>query len=121
MPGFRAGASRTSRVVALHRGAGRGLPLAAATPENQNELDALLEALRCSQRTVIRLDAPPEVGVARLTAREPADWSGLPQLREIARKLGARLDHLVGVDYVMETHRSPPDGVVADLRRLTAS
>ena len=107
-------------MVALHRGAGRGLLLAAATPENQYELDALLEALGCSRTTVIRLDAPPEVGVARVSEREPADWSGLPQLRDTARKLGARLDRLVGVDYVMETHRSPSDGVLAEVRRLTA-
>jgi hypothetical protein len=118
-PPFAQALAALRRVVALHRDAGHGLLLAAATPEDQSELDALLEALGCSQMTVIRLKAPPEVGVARITAREPAVWSGLPQLRDTAGELGARLDHLVGVHHVVETHRATPADVVAEVRRLT--
>ena len=117
-PAFEQALASLPHVVELHRGAGHGLLLAAATPENQSELDALLEALHCSQTIVIRLDVPPEIGVARITAREPEDWTGLAQLRATARGLGAELETLVGVDRVIQTHRSTPAEVVARVREV---
>jgi hypothetical protein len=117
-PPFQQALAALPRVVELHRGAGLRLLLAAATPEDQVELDALLEALGCPQTTVIRLDAPPGTGVARVTAREPAEWSGLAQLRDTARHLGARLDGLVRVDGVIDTHESTSAEVVAKVREV---
>ena len=80
-------------MVALHREAGHELLLVAATPEDQDELDALLRALN-SDVIVIRLAARSETGVGRILAREPADWSGLAQLVDTARNLGPQLENL---------------------------
>jgi adenylate kinase family enzyme len=117
-PPFEQALAALPRVVELHRGAGHRLLLAAATPQNQGQLDALLEALSCPHATVIRLDVAPEVGVARITAREPEDWTGLAQLRDAARDLGARLETLRGVDRVIQTHASTPAEVMAQVREL---
>jgi hypothetical protein len=104
------------RVVELHRDAGQHLLLAVATPENQGELDAVLGALGCADVTVVRLTAPSETAVTRVTAREPADWPGLPPLRDTARDLGARLDALARVDRVIGTDEATPAEVVAAVR-----
>ena len=103
-------------VVELHREAGQDLLLATATPENQSELDALLEALGDAHATVTRLTARPETAVARLTAREPADWAGLPRLLDTARHLGNRLEGLSRVDRIIATDDVAPAGVVAAVR-----
>jgi hypothetical protein len=107
------------RVVELHRDAGHDLLLATATPETQGELDALFDAVRDADVTVIRLAARPETAVARVTAREPADWPGLPRLLKTARGLGARLDGLSHVDHVIATDERAPAAVVAAVRAAT--
>jgi len=104
------------RVVELHRDAGHDLLLAVATPEDQGELDALLGGLGCADVTVVRLTCRSETATRRITAREPADWPGLSQLRDTARDLGARLDALVGVDRVIGTDEATPAEVVAAVR-----
>jgi predicted kinase len=106
-------------VVSLHRQAGHDLLLVVATPESQDELDALLEAVGCADVAVIRLAARPDVAVARVTAREPADWTGLPNLQHTARRLGDRLDGLSGIDRVIETDGAAPAEVVAAVRAAT--
>jgi dephospho-CoA kinase len=103
-------------IVELHRKAGHDLLLAAATPENQGELDALVDAFGEADVIVIRLTARSETAVARVTAREPPDWSGLPQLRNTARVLGARLDSLAHIDRVIATDDTEPAEVVAEVR-----
>ena len=103
-------------VVELHREAGHDLLLATATPENQSELDALLEAIKDADVTVIRLAAKPETAVARVTAREPAAWPGLSRLLDTARDLGNRLDGLSRVDRVIATDELAPAAVVAAVR-----
>ena len=104
------------RVVELHRDAGHDLVLAVATPESQAELDALLDALGCDDVAVVRLTARSDTAVARVMAREPVGWPGLPQLCDTARDLGARLDALVRVDSVVGTDDATPAEVVAGVR-----
>jgi len=117
-PPFAQALAALPRVVALHRAPAR-TAAARSDPGDQSELDALLVSLGCSDTTVIQLDTPPGTGAARVTAREPADWIGLPQLLSRARELPARLQHLVGFDHVIDTHRSTVHDVAADVRRLT--
>ena len=104
------------RVIELHRDAGHDLLLAVATPEDQGELDALLGALGSADVTVVRLTARPRTAARRITAREPANWPGLSQLRDRACDLGARLDALVHVDRVIGTDDATPAEVVAAVR-----
>jgi dephospho-CoA kinase len=97
-------------VLAAQARIGRRLFLVAATPETDEQLDALVEAVGGESVLVVALRASSDVVAERLLRREPAEWSGLARLTEHARYLTETTPHLRRVDTVIDTQdRSPSD------------
>ena len=103
-------------MCALHRDAGHSLLLIAQTVETDAELAVLLEAAGADGRLLVRLEALPDTLAARITEREPPNWSGLGELVQHARELAATMPALTGVDLVVSTEGERPEAVAGRIR-----
>jgi chloramphenicol 3-O-phosphotransferase len=90
---------------------GRDMFVLSATPENDEELDAVRAALPFDRVIVVALRVRPETAAARVLGREPPHWSGRERLAEHARELATRIPRLAGVDVVLDSERHEPISV----------
>jgi hypothetical protein len=91
-------------VLALQREAGRRLFLVVATVESNDELGAVVDAVRADLRLVVCLNARVPVLASRLAAREPDRWSGKAKLIAHAGELAAIVSQL-GAPRARDRHR----------------
>ncbi|MFL5846099.1 MAG: AAA family ATPase [Solirubrobacteraceae bacterium] len=92
----------------------RGYPLllASATITDPDYLTRVRAALPEGDLLFVCLMAPPEVLRARLVAREPPDWVGLPGLLRASDELAESMVSLPGLDLVLETATQPVEHIV---------
>lgn len=76
---------RLRETCAFYRDAGFPLVVVANTLETDADVAQLLGAVGADEHFLVRLEAQPATLAARLVAREPATWSGLPGLITHAR------------------------------------
>ena len=105
--------AHVAHLAGSYREAGYGLLLLAATVTGPGDLEALVHATGAGDRLVVRLEALPATLERRLTAREPAGWSGLPALIAESHRLASGLVTLPGVDLVLSTEDGAPEDVAA--------
>ena len=98
---------RIAVLVASHAAAGHDLVLVTETLETADDLARLRAVLPEAETLVVRLDAGPETTHARVRAREPAGWSGLPSLLDSARRLAIAMRSLPA-DLVVRNEGEPP-------------
>lgn len=101
---------------ALHRDAGFELLLVAQTLESDHDVAQLLGAVEADAHFLVRLEARPDTLAARIAAREPRSWSGLPGLVAHANVLAATMPALRGVHLVVSTENVRPEEVAARIR-----
>jgi hypothetical protein len=65
----------------------------------------------------VRLEADPLTLRERITAREPAEWSGLPQLLDAVNEIALASRSLGDVHLVCSTEDASPLAVGAQIRR----
>jgi len=101
---------------ALYRQDGFTLLLVAQTLETDADTAQLLQAVGVDEVFLVRLEAEPSTLVERLIEREPASWSGLPELVEHTQELAATMPDLTGVELVLSTEGQRPEDVAARIR-----
>jgi hypothetical protein len=100
----------------LYREAGFRLVLIAQTLESDADVAKLLDAVGADEAFLVRLEAEPASLVARIIEREPASWSGLPDLVEHAQELAVTMPGLARVDLVLGTEGERAEDVAARIR-----
>jgi len=100
----------------LYREAGHRLLLVAHPLDTDTDVTQLLAAVGVDAVFLVRLEAQPSTLVERITGREPASWSGLPELVDHAQHLAASMPDLVGIDLVLSTEGQRPEDVAARIR-----
>jgi hypothetical protein len=100
---------------ASYREAGYEVLLVTATLEDDDYTEATLRAAGADEHLLVRLEANPTTLKRRLLAREPARWSGLPELVETAQRLAESMKRLRGVHLVISTEDTEPERVAAEL------
>jgi len=108
-------------VVELQRRAGRQTFLVVSTPEDQQELRAVVDAVGAEQIVVVCLHAPADLAARRVAAREPDSWPGKAPLVEHARKLAGEIPSLRGIDVVLSTVDRQPSEVAGEVKSLLAA
>jgi predicted kinase len=103
---------RLAGLVASYADAGHDLVLVTETLETADDLAGLRAALPEAEILLVRLDADPETARARVRAREPAGWSGLPQLLESAGRLAVTMRGL-RADLVVRNEDADPEVAAA--------
>ena len=95
------------------RQAGHDLLLVAATAESDEQLRAWLDAAGGERSCVVHLIAGPATLEERLCGREPADWFGLPELVESAKRLASI--RFVDTDFELDTEKHGPEETAASI------
>ncbi|MEA2131843.1 MAG: hypothetical protein QOJ85_4734 [Solirubrobacteraceae bacterium] len=103
-------------MCALYRDAGHRLLLVAETLETDEDHAALRAAVGADADLLVRLEAQPATLVARIVAREPESWTGLPELVERAQELAGSMVALSGVDLVLSTEGQRAEAVARRIR-----
>jgi chloramphenicol 3-O-phosphotransferase len=107
-------------VIELQRRAGRQTFLVAATPETEQELRAVVDAVGVEQVVIVCLSAPADLAAGRVAEREPDSWPGKLPLVEHARKLAREIQSLGGIDLVLSTVDQRAAEVATEVKRLLA-
>jgi hypothetical protein len=107
-------------VIELQRRAGRQTFLVAATPETEQELRAVVDAVGVEQVVIVCLSAPADLAAGRVADREPDSWPGKLPLVEHARKLAREIQSLGGIDLVLSTVDQQAAEVATEVKRLLA-
>jgi cytidylate kinase len=102
----------------LYRDEGHTLLLLADTLETNADVAQLLAIVGADDTVLVRLEAQPATLVERITAREPAYWSGLPELVQHAQELATSMPGLAGIDVVLSTEGQRPEDVAARIRAV---
>ena len=98
---------------------GHDLLFVTDTCETDEWYAGLAEALPEGERLLVLLNASGPTLRSRVTAREPAQWSGLDELLAAAERLGEQMRGLAGVDVHIDTeHGSAAEAVDEIYRRL---
>ena len=105
----------------LLREAAHTIVLLAQTLETDQDVADLLSAIGADAVFLVRLEAPAATLVERVTAREPASWSGLPELVEHAQELATTMPALARVDLVVSTEGQRPEAVAERIRDAVPS
>ena len=108
-------------VVELQRQAGRERFLVVATTETEEELQAVIAAVRVERVTVACLSVPPALAAARVAEREPNSWPGKLALVEHAQKLAREIPLIPGIDLVLATADRHASAVATELRAHLAA
>jgi broad-specificity NMP kinase len=90
-------------VCRTYEAAGCPLLLVGATATSADYLVAVVAAIGADNCLVVRLEANPLKLRERISAREPVEWSGLPQLLERTDEIALVSRSLEGVDLVCST------------------
>jgi predicted kinase len=96
-------------LVRSYREVGHHLVIVTETLESRADYEQLLSAVAPEEVFLVRLDAEVETLQARITAREPASWSGLSELLASASRLASAMRLLADVDLVVSTQTGTAD------------
>jgi predicted kinase len=102
-----------SFMVRSYQEAGHDLLILTETLEDPADVEQIVAAAGPDRVFLVRLDAEPETVQARIRAREPATWSGLPELLASAAHLAASMRLLPHVDLVVSTQGRSAEEVAA--------
>ncbi len=91
-----------------------------ATLEDDEDREDVLAAVAADEHVIVRLEAHPDTLRARIVARDPPGWSGLPDQLRASRELAASMPSLAGVDVVLSTEGREAEDVAGELRSLIA-
>jgi predicted kinase len=100
-------------MVRSYQEAGHDLLILTETLEDPADFEQIVAAAGPDRVFLVRLDAEPETVQARIRAREPATWSGLPELLASAAHLAASMRLLPHVDLVVSTQGRSAEDVAA--------
>jgi hypothetical protein len=100
-------------MVRSYREVGHDLLILTETLEDLADVEQIIAASAPDRVFVVRLDAEPETVQARIRAREPATWSGLPELLSSAAHLATSMRLLPHVDLVVSTQGESAEEVAA--------
>jgi hypothetical protein len=104
-------------ICRTYKDAGCELILVGATATSGDYLAALVAAIDADDYLVVRLEADPLTLRERITAREPAEWSGLPRLLDAVDEIALVSSSLEDVHLVYSTEDASPLAVAAQIRR----
>jgi hypothetical protein len=93
------------------------LLIVGATATSTDYLAGVVAAVAADDYLVVRLEADPFTLRARIIAREPAEWSGLPQLLDAVDEIALAARRLEDVHLVCSTEDASPLAVAAQIRR----
>lgn len=102
-------------VCGLYRRFDYPLLLVTVTIESGEDLRRLLAAVGADEHAVVRLEADPETLRRRITAREPAGWSGLDELLAASSRLSTVIAGL-DVALALSTEGQRPPVVAERIR-----
>jgi GTPase SAR1 family protein len=103
-------------LAGLYKDEGCPLLIVGATATSAEYLAGVVAAIAPDDYSVARLDADPETLRERIVAREPADWSGLPELLDQVDRLAATSRSLADVHAAYPTRDATPRGVATSIR-----
>lgn len=113
--------TQLARLAASFRDAGHSLLLVGFTAEDRDYVSETIEACGADRHLLVRLDAPAETLRRRIEARDPATWAGRAALVEACASLAETIRGLSGFELVIDTERSDPKAVAAELERALRS
>jgi predicted kinase len=96
-------------LVRSYRESGHDLILVTETIEVAADYEALVAALEPDRVFFVRLDAETRTLQNRITIREPATWSGLPEMLTHTAHLSVSMRHLPNVSLVVSTETVSAD------------
>ena len=105
-------------LIALQRMRGRDTFLVVATPETDDELQALIDAVGADRTLVVCLTAPAELVSARVAGREADEWPGKTELVEHSRTLAEQIPRLSRIDVRIGTVGRDARDVAAEIEQL---
>jgi adenylate kinase family enzyme len=105
-------------LIALQREHRRAAFLVVATPETDDELQAVIDAIGADRTLVVCLTAPAELVSARVADREPDEWPGKAQLVEHSRTLAEQVPVLERIDVRISTIGKEARDVAAELEQV---
>lgn len=105
-------------LIALQRETRRAPSLVVSTPETDDELQALIDAVGADRTVVVCLTAPAELVSARVADREPDDWPGKVDLVEHSRELAEQMPALPRIDVRISTAGRDARDVAAEIEQL---
>jgi hypothetical protein len=106
-------------VCRAYQAAGCPLVLVGATATSADYLAGVLAAIAADDYLVVRLEADPLALRDRIIAREPAEWSGLPQLLDATDEIALVSRSLEDVHLVCSTQDASPRAVAEQIRRAS--
>jgi hypothetical protein len=93
------------------------LIIVGATATSADYLASVVAAVAADDHLVVRLEADALTLRERIIAREPPEWSGLPQLLRTTDKIAVVSKSLEDVHVVCSTQDAAPMAVAAQIRR----
>jgi energy-coupling factor transporter ATP-binding protein EcfA2 len=101
----------------LYEAAGCKLILVGATATSADYLAAVVAAIAADDYLVVRLEADAHTLRERIIAREPAEWSGLPQLLDAVDEIAIVGRPFEDVHLVCSTEHTSPLAVAREIRK----
>ena len=105
-------------LIALQRERGRESFLIVATPETDDELQAVIDAVGADRTVVVCLMAPPNLVSERVADREPDEWPGKAHLVEHSRTLADQIPSLARIDVRISTVDRDARAVAAEVEQV---
>ena len=102
----------------MHEAAGCRLIIVGATATSADYLSSVVAAVAADDYLVVRLEAGPRTLRRRIIAREPAEWSGLPQLLDAVDEIALVSRSLEDVHLVCSTEDASPLAVATQIRNV---
>jgi adenylate kinase family enzyme len=100
-----------------YKAAGCELFIVGATATSADYLAAVLSAIEADEYLVVGLDADPQTLRKRVVAREPPEWSGLPQLLDAVDEIALMIRSLEDVQLLCSTDKASPTAVAEQIRQ----
>jgi len=88
-----------------------------ATATSADYLAAVVSAIEADEYLVVGLDADPQTLRKRIVAREPPEWSGLPQLLDVVDEIALTIRSLEDVQLLCSTDKASPTAVAEQIRQ----
>jgi hypothetical protein len=100
-----------------YKAAGCELFIVGATATSVDYLAGVVSAVEADEYLVVGLDADPRTLRKRIVAREPPEWSGLPQLLDAVDEIALTTRSLEGVELLCSTDEASPTAVAEQVRQ----
>jgi GTPase SAR1 family protein len=100
-----------------YKAAGCELFIVGATATSADYLAGVVSAIEADEYLVIGLDADPQTLRKRIVAREPPEWSGLPQLLDVVDEIALTTRTLEDLQLLCSTDKASATAVAEQIRQ----